>query len=166
MVMRVIRWTAIGVGALLVVLAIVAGATSRTPTLRRLVVETLSERLGSDVELQWFSVDTFPTVDIRGEGLVVRLRGASDLPPLIKIESFVITGGMFGLLSRPRRFSSVTLQGLEINIPPGGPDFERRTARSTNTDANGRPSSSPIRIAGRKQQVRVQRNLARQDRFL
>lgn len=146
MVMRMIRWTAIGVGALLVVLAIVAGATSRTPTLRRLVVETLSERLGSDVELQWFSVDTFPTVDIRGEGLVVRLRGARDVPPLIRIKSFVITGGMFGLLSRPRRFSSVTLQGLEINIPPGGPDFDRRSATAASADDQDRPSSSPIRI--------------------
>jgi hypothetical protein len=142
---RAIRWTAIGVGAVLVVLAIVAGAGSRTATLRQLVIDTLSDRLDSDVELQWFSVDTFPTVDIRGSGLVVRLKGAGSVPPLIKIDSFVITGGVFGLLSRPRRFSTVTLQGLEINIPPGGADFggRRVDAPAAAPDA---PSDSPIHI--------------------
>jgi hypothetical protein len=149
--MRVIRWSAIAVGAALVVLAIVAGATSRTPTLRRLVVETLSDRLNSEVELQAFSVDTFPAVDIRGEGLVLRLRGAGDLPPLIRIKSFAITGGMFGLLSRPRRFSSVTLEGLEINVPPGGPDLGSRARAGAAEDADrssssSQSSTSPIRI--------------------
>jgi len=106
----------------LVVLTIVAAVSSRTATLRRLVVETLAERLDSEVELGAFSVDTFPRVLVRGTGLVVRLRGARDIPPLVKIESFSIEGGIFGLLQRPRRFSLVTLQGLEINIPPGGPN--------------------------------------------
>ena len=35
---------------------------SRTSTLRRLVIETLAERLDSDVQLEAFSVDFFPTV--------------------------------------------------------------------------------------------------------
>ncbi len=93
--MRVVRWGAIAVGAVLVVLAIIAGAGSRTATLRRLVVETLAARLDSEVELESFSVDTFPTVDVCGVGLVVRLRGARDVPPLIRIQSFAIQGGMF-----------------------------------------------------------------------
>ena len=59
----------------LVILTIAASAGSRTETLRRLVVETLADRLDSDVELQSFSVDTFPTVDVRGQGLVIRLQG-------------------------------------------------------------------------------------------
>ena len=63
---RAIRWSVIAVAAALVILTIAASAGSRTETLRRLVVETLAERLDSDVELQSFSVDTFPTVDVRG----------------------------------------------------------------------------------------------------
>ena len=118
---RLVRWTAIAVGVLLVLLAIVAGAGSRTERLRTLVVATLSERLDSDVELEWFSVDTFPTVDIRGAGLQIRLRGAGDVPPLVRVERFTITGGIFGLLSRPRRFRTVALDGLQINIPPDRP---------------------------------------------
>lgn len=141
MSLRVVRWTAMALGALLVVLAIVAGAGSRTATLRRLVIETLADRLDSEIELASFSVDTFPTVDVRGERLVIRLQGRRDVPPLIRIERFTITGGMFGLLSRPRRFRTVTLEGLEINIPPGGPRFNQPADR----DAPDQPSS-PIRI--------------------
>jgi hypothetical protein len=130
----------------LVTLAIIAAAGSRTSTLRRLVIDTLAERLDSEVQLEAFSVDFFPTVDVRGAGLVVRLRGHADLPPLITIKGFVIKGGLFGLLSRPRKFSAITLDGLEINIPPGGPDFREHYGRSANPESPDQPSSSPIRI--------------------
>ena len=143
---RLARWGLIAVGTALVILAIIAGAGSRTETLRQLVIDTLADRLDSDVELASFSVDTFPTVDIRGTGLVVRLRGARDGPPLISIRSFTITGGIAGLVSRPRRFRTVTLEGLEINIPPGGADFKVRNGRASNSPPD-RPSSPPLRIA-------------------
>src|SRR5687768_17204729 len=107
---RAVRWIVIAIGVILVVLAVVAGAGSRTATLRRLVVDTLADRLDSDIELQSFSVDTFPTVDIRGQGLVIRLKGRTDVPPLVQIRSFAIKGGMMGLISRPRRFRTVTLE--------------------------------------------------------
>ncbi len=128
------------------VLAIIAGAGSRTATLRRLVVETLAARLDSEVELESFSVDTFPRVAVRGAGLVVRLRGARDVPPLIRIQSFTLQGGMFGLLSRPRRFRTVTLQGLEINIPPGGAGLKPQPGNAASPDSPDEPSSSPITI--------------------
>lgn len=126
MTFKVARWFALGIGGALVVLAIAAAAGSRTDTLRRLVTETLAERLDSDIELSAFSVDTFPTVTVRGEGLVVRHRGRRDVPPLVSIRSFSVEGGMLGLFSRPRRFRSVTLTGLQINIPPGGIDADGR----------------------------------------
>ena len=141
---RPVRWSVIAVGAILVVLAMVAGAGSRTETLRRLVVETLADRLDSDIELESFSVDTFPTVDIRGERLVIRLKGRTDVPPLVQIRSFVITGGMFGLISRPRRFRTVTLEGLEINVPPGGGKVAVSQGTAANPESGS--SSSPIRI--------------------
>jgi hypothetical protein len=140
-----VRWIAAAVGGTLVVLTIIAGAGSRTSTLRELVIETLADRLDSDVELKWFSVDTFPTVDIRGEGLVVRLRGRRDVPPLVQVRQFQITGGIFGLLSRPRRFRTVTVEGLEINIPPGGPDGDKRDKKAEAKPPDAR-SSSPIHI--------------------
>ena len=142
---RIVRWVSAAAGAVLVALAIVAAAGSRSSTLRRLVIDTLAERLDSEVELQVFSVDLFPTVTVRGEGLSVRLRGHDDVPPLFKIRSFAIKGGLFGLLSRPRRFNSIALDGLEINIPPGGPDFKAHYNRAADPNAPGQPSS-PIHI--------------------
>jgi hypothetical protein len=129
-----------------VTLTIIAGIGSRTSTLRRLVIETLGERLDSHVELRGFSVDFFPTVEVRGEGLVVKLRGHDDQPPLLKIDGFTITGGIFGLLSRPRRFRAIALHGLEINIPPGGTDFGEHYGRTATSQAPDQRSSSPIRI--------------------
>ncbi len=98
------------------------------------------------MQLQVFSVDLFPTVTVRGEGLSVRLRGHDDVPPLLKIRSFAIKGGLLGLLSRPRRFHAIALDGLEINIPPGGPDFSEHYGRAANPNAPDQPSSSPIHI--------------------
>lgn len=120
MTWKVARWIVVGVGATLVVLAIVASAGSRTGMLRELVIDTLADRLNSKVELSSFSVDTFPTVTIQGSGLVIRHAGRVDVPPLIKVDAFRIDGGIIGLLSRPRRFSQVVVTGLQINIPPGG----------------------------------------------
>lgn len=120
MTARAARWAFAIVAGTLVLLTIVAAVGSRTSVLRQLVIDTLSDRLASDVELTAFSVDTFPTVRIAGEGLVVRHHGRRDVPPLVQIDSFRIEGGIVGLLTRPRRFSLMRLDGLKIAIPPGG----------------------------------------------
>lgn len=119
MTRRTIRWVVLGLLGTLIVLAIVAAAGSRTGTLRRLVTEQLAARLDSHIELSAFSVDLFPTVTVRGEGLVVRHEGRRDVPPLVSIDAFVVEGGLLGMLSRPRRFRSIDLTGLRINVPPG-----------------------------------------------
>src|SRR6185436_6031364 len=140
-----LRWAIAAVGGALVVLTIIAGAGSRTATLRQLVVETLADRLDSDVELEWFSVDTFPTVDIRGGGLVVRMHGRRDVAPLVQVKSFRLTGGVMGLIGRPRRFRSVNVDGLEINIPPGGADFGAHDGKPAAPPPDAK-SNSPIHI--------------------
>lgn len=156
MTWKVARWVGVGIGATLVVLALAASAGSRTATLRAMVVDTLADRLDSEVELSAFSVDTFPTVTIQGEGLVIRHAGRKDIPPLVKVDAFRIEGGIVGLLSRPRRFRIADVRGLQINIPPGGIDVDRRpasaeatTARTASGEATaGRPAST-IATAGK-----------------
>src|SRR5687768_6828199 len=149
MTWKVARWVAVGVGVTLVVLALVASAGSRTATLRAMVVDTLADRLDSEVELSAFSVDTFPTVTIQGEGLVIRHAGRKDIPPLVKVDAFRIEGGIFGLLSRPRRFRNVDVRGLQINIPPGGinarskePSASAVATAGTTADKPSEPSAS------------------------
>lgn len=121
--LKVALWIGIGLVGALVVLTIVAAAGSRTEPLRKLVVATLAERLDSDIELESFSVDTFPRVVIAGSGLVIKLRNENlppNVPPFIQIKSFTVHCGIFDLMRRPRRFKRVQLEGLVINIPPGG----------------------------------------------
>jgi hypothetical protein len=126
MTLKVVRWVIVAMGGVLVALWVAVAAGSRTETLRRLVTDNLAERLDSEIELAVFSVDTFPSVTVRGEGLVIRHQGRRDVPPLVSIGSFSVEGGLLGMLSRPRRFGDVTLSGLEINIPPGGIDAKRK----------------------------------------
>jgi hypothetical protein len=125
------------VGGTLVVLAITAGAGSRTATLRQLVIATLAERLDSAVDLQSFSVDTFPTVHITGTGLVIRHKGRRDVPPLVTVDAFTLDGGLIGLFSRPRHFRTVSLTGLKINIPPGGLKGTSNGSPSVQSDEDG-----------------------------
>jgi AsmA-like C-terminal region len=147
-------WAVIALVATAVTLTIVAAAASRTEPLRKLVVATLSERLDSDVDLQYFSVDTFPRVVIYGEGLVLRLRGTParpGIPPLIQIKSFTVYCGVMDLIHRPRRFKQVVLEGLVVNIPPGGlkshdnPIGDAVNAASSHANG-GNPGEAPIVI--------------------
>jgi AsmA-like C-terminal region len=148
MTLKTAGWVAAAIFGTLVVLAIVAAAGSRTETLRLLVVATLSDRLNSDVELRTFSVDTFPTVTIRGEGLVLKLRGlpsGPNVPPLIQIESFTVHCGIIDLFRRPRRFRHVTLDRLVVNIPPGGLRNQQNPVADAATDSTtGQSGMSPI----------------------
>src|SRR4029453_1763327 len=117
---RVTGWIAIAAVGVLVTLVILAGLASRTEPLRKLVVATLEDRLGSGVELGAFSVDLVPRVTVYGEQLRVRLRGApAGVPPLIEIKSFTVHCGLLDIIHKPRRFKHVTLEGLVVNIPPG-----------------------------------------------
>ncbi len=122
MKLKIAAWVAVAAVSTLVVLTIVAAAGSRTEPLRKLVIATLEDRLDSSVELKAFSVDLFPAVTVSGSGLTLRLRTVADpaVPPLIQIDSFTVHCGIVDLLRRPRRFKHVTLEGLVVNIPPGG----------------------------------------------
>jgi hypothetical protein len=140
MTTRVIRWSLAVFAGALALLVIVAAVGSRSSVLRQLVVDTLSDRLDSDVELKAFSAGIFPNVRVRGEGLVLRYRGRHDVPPLVRIRGFEIEGGIIGLLSRPRRFRAVRLDGLEIAIPPGGVDNDHAKTDQASSQEDEGPS--------------------------
>ena len=140
MKLKIAAWVAVAAVSTLVVLTIVAAAGSRTEPLRKLVVATLEDRLDSSVELKAFSVDLFPAVTVRGSGLTLRLRTVADpaVPPLIQIDSFTVHCGIVDLLRRPRRFKHVTLEGLVVNIPPGG------LKKDGNPIADSRKDQAPV----------------------
>jgi hypothetical protein len=138
--MRIARWFIVIVGGLLLTLWIAALAGSRTSVLQDALVRTLSDKLDANVELQGFSVSTFPRLRISGDNLRIRLKDQAQPVPLIQIRHFEVEGGVIGLVHRQRRFSHVTVDGLRITIPPdSGHD-----ARSGNDAAQF--SSGPVVI--------------------
>ena len=88
------------------------------PLNREWVVETLEKRYQCEVELKSFTASFFPAVSIAGEGLVLKRKEQSHLPPLAFVRKFSVKGDWFGLLRQPRHFRQVRLEGLVIVVPP------------------------------------------------
>lgn len=127
---KLVRWI-IGVAfGVMIGLWIAVLIVSRAPILREQLVRTLNDRLDADVELGAFEVHTFPLVRIHGDQLKLRLKGQTNPAPFIEVRHFEVTGGLFGMLRRHRRFSSVTLDGLRITIPPRTP-HDKSTGKAT-----------------------------------
>jgi AsmA-like C-terminal region len=116
--LKLIRWIiAVSLGVL-AALWIATVAVSRAPILRDALVAALNDQLDANVELSAFEVQTFPTLRIHGDGLKLRLKDQQNPSPFIEVRHFEVAGGLFGMLHRQRRFTSVELEGLRITIPP------------------------------------------------
>ena len=127
-------------GILVVVLLTVFILTlplSLTPSVRTRLTEALSERFGSDVGLDALRVSVFPRLRVHGEGVSLRHKGRTDVPPLISIASFSAEANIVGLFTKPLRFLRVELGQLEINIPPGGMNID-------DADDGGSDAESPL----------------------
>ena len=90
------------------------------PHVRERLVQILSDRLDSDVDLADLDVTLGWTVHVTGERLVLHHKRHTDLPPLVRIDRFAIDVPMTSILHTPIHVSSVELTGLEIHIPPKG----------------------------------------------
>jgi len=130
--LRAVRWFIGIVGGTLVALWIALLMVSRDPVLQRKLVEALNDKLDADVELESFEVRTFPTLRIHGNNLKLRLKDQKNPAPFIEIRHFEVSGGIFNLLRRHRRFSSVELSGLRITIPPKTSDDKEAGKEATN----------------------------------
>jgi uncharacterized protein involved in outer membrane biogenesis len=107
---------AVAVCAAGLLIALASVVPFRSETARRKVIETLAARLDAEVELADLGLRVFPQFRADGHGLTIRHKGRRDVPPLISIASFSAEGNVFGLLRR--HISRVTVEQLEINIPP------------------------------------------------
>ena len=104
--------------------------------LRPATVELLERRFNSRVELASLRVALTPKLSIRGEGLVLRYEGRTDIPPLISIRTFILESSPRELWNR--RIDRVHVDGLEIMIPPRRtddmPDFSAGEPRGASED--------------------------------
>ena len=102
-----------------------------TPSVRNRLIAALNERFDSKVEVASLRVSVLPRVRVAGEGVVLRYKGRTDVPPMIAIKSFSAEASLFGLIGGPLHLSRVHLIGLEINIPPGGLKMKSSGSGST-----------------------------------
>jgi len=93
-----------------------------SPILKGRVIETVSTRFQSQVELDKLDVSLLHGLQVSGEGLRIYppddviAAGATD--PLIAVQHFDFRAGLVGLFIKPMHVGSVHVSGLAIHIPP------------------------------------------------
>ena len=122
-------WEWIGIIAF-ICLAIAAGMVRfviarAQPILRARVIETLSNRFDSKVELESFHVSIMDGIEVSGGGLKVFGKDdpnpyESGVQPLIGIREFRFHTALRSLFRSPMHVDTVYVKGLELNIPPKG----------------------------------------------
>lgn len=131
---RIFLWIAACVVAGLAITVIIVINHFR-PEARNYVISALKQRYKSDVQLGSLQISMFPVVRATGENLVLRVPGRGDLPPMIVIRRFTVEARLRGFFRYPKRIRKVTLEGLQIHLPPkgtgsgaGSPNSTKKTA--------------------------------------
>jgi hypothetical protein len=95
------------------------------PIIRARVINTLSNRFESKVELARFQVSVIKGIEVSGGGL--KIYGKTDPNPyeagvqaLIAVQEFRFRTSLLNLFRSPMHVEIVYVKGLELNIPPKG----------------------------------------------
>lgn len=121
------RWRWLGILLLVLFVAAVVGThlliSHAEPILRARIIETLSTRFNSRVELAELHVSVLKGLQVSGGGL--RVFGSFDpnpsqagIQPLLSVSSFRFRATVRSLLRTPMHIDTVHLEGLVLNIPP------------------------------------------------
>ena len=118
---RLALWVSL---AALVVLLVVAEVMLKKagPILKGRVIETLSTRFNSRVELDELDVSLLNGLAVSGKGL--RIYAPDDVvaagftTPLFAVQEFDFHAGLIGFFVKPTHVRLVHVRGLAINIPP------------------------------------------------
>ncbi|HEY3990741.1 MAG TPA: hypothetical protein VGM02_15670 [Acidobacteriaceae bacterium] len=121
---RIWKWVGISFLLGVIVLTAVAEIMLRRagPILKGRVVETLSTRFDSKVELDTLDVSLVKGLEVSGQGL--RIYPPDDVVaaganyPIIALRQFSFRAGLAGLFIKPTRVDTVHVSGLTIHIPP------------------------------------------------
>jgi len=147
---RTKKWLA-GIGAAVAVMLVAMSVTGYVlarriePFIREQVIAYLHERFDSEVEIAALRVrvrraSLVETLLNRGHGLIatvegdgvqLRHKGRRDLPPMFAMKQFRFDVELRTLLDRTRVLHLVTVDGMEINVPPKGqrPDLASGTGQ-------------------------------------
>jgi hypothetical protein len=114
--------------AVLIIIVLVAAAVVGAeymlhhvvPILRARVIQTLSTRFDSQVELGEFDVTVFHGLGVQGKNLSLQSNVYPNLPPQISVGQFGFHTSYLDLFRSPMHVGLVELQNLVIRIPPKG----------------------------------------------
>src|SRR5215831_570540 len=125
------------------------------PYIREQAILYLRQRFDSEVELTALRVQMPQTSPLRlllnrgrgamarveGEGLLLRHKGRKDVPPMFAMKEFSFEVDLGTLFDTPKIVRLVTLDGMDINIPPKGQrpilgSNDRREAKADGGDSS------------------------------
>lgn len=109
--------------AVIIVAAVIAARYAihhAEPILRARVIQTLSTRFNSQVQLGEFHVTVSKGLGVEGKDLSLRSNLYPDLPPQIAIDQFSFHTGLLDMFRSPMHVGLVELHGLVIHMPPKG----------------------------------------------
>ena len=134
-------WRRFGITLLIVltVLTVIAEIVLKhaEPILKGRVIETLSMRFDSKVELDNLDVSLLRGLQVSGDGLRIYspqdVVAAGATAPLIAIRHFSFHARLLGLFIKPTHVGAVLVSGLQIKIPPK----DQRQQGATGTAQHG-----------------------------
>ncbi len=155
---RIVMWIVASLVVVLIGLGIAAQiAMNRAePVLRARVIETLSTRYDSRVELDQFHVSVVRGFEAEGGGLRLYPRRSLATQPLVAIAKFAFRVSWSSVLHTPMHVGQVTVEGMAINIPPReqrGPAGLPSAPHSTSPSQQPPASQDPTREPGIKMDV-------------
>jgi uncharacterized protein involved in outer membrane biogenesis len=106
------------------------------PEARKWLLAAIQKRYESGVEIGAFHATLSPVPRATVEDIVIRFHGRTDLPPLAKIKKMTLEASLWGIRQKPLRISKLTLEGLEISIPPKEQRQPAEAGSETKPNAN------------------------------
>jgi hypothetical protein len=157
-------------GALMLIALFVTGyvlSRRAEPFIREQVIAYLHDRFDSDVEIAALRVrmpraSIVETVFNRGHGLIasvegdgveLRLKGRRDVPPMFAMKQFRFDVELRTLLDPTKVLHLVTIDGMEINVPPK--DQRPDLSAGTETNGGGPQADAPTTSTVLLEEVRI-----------
>ncbi|HEV2273980.1 MAG TPA: AsmA-like C-terminal region-containing protein [Acidobacteriaceae bacterium] len=113
------------------------------PILRARVVDTLSARFNSRVELKGLDVSLVRGFEVSGKGLAIYPYNLDTSKPTFSVEGFSFRTAYGNLLRTPMVINRVQVHGLHINLPPKS---QRKQLPSINGEENPNGDTRRIKI--------------------
>jgi hypothetical protein len=151
---RVFWWSLVALAGVLVVicLMVIVAVPLSSDSLRHRMIRNLSQRLDADVAIGDLHWRVFPRLHAEGTALTVRKRESGAYPPLITIKSFSVDADLVGLARK--HVSHVTLEGLDIEVPPDRDNDE--PARPTGKESPAAGDQKPAKPDAADETARIE----------